>query len=87
MRENRPYGSEGGGTEFNRSFLPLSFAEILKLDSMSPVSNLRKSEAVAHDPCPAPLLFLWGTLSRKRFVELLDQMFVFGKHSLAVRVQ
>jgi hypothetical protein len=24
MRENRPYGSEGGGTESNRSFLPLS---------------------------------------------------------------
>lgn len=24
MRENRPYGSEGGGTELNRSFLPLS---------------------------------------------------------------
>ena len=24
MRENRPYGSEGGGTEANRSFLPLS---------------------------------------------------------------
>ena len=27
MRENRPYGSEGGGTEFNQSFLPLSLAE------------------------------------------------------------
>jgi hypothetical protein len=24
MRENRPYGSEGGGTELNRSLLPLS---------------------------------------------------------------
>jgi len=24
MRENRPYGSEGGGTEFIRSSLPLS---------------------------------------------------------------
>lgn len=24
MRENRPYGSEGGGIELNRSFLPLS---------------------------------------------------------------
>jgi hypothetical protein len=24
MRENRPYGSEGGGTEINRSSLPLS---------------------------------------------------------------
>ena len=22
MRENRPYGSEGGGTEINQSFLP-----------------------------------------------------------------
>ena len=28
MRENRPYGSEGGGTEFNRSFLPLSLKEV-----------------------------------------------------------
>jgi hypothetical protein len=26
MRENRTYGSEGGGTELNRSFLPLSSA-------------------------------------------------------------
>jgi hypothetical protein len=24
MRETRTYGSEGGGTELNRSFLPLS---------------------------------------------------------------
>jgi hypothetical protein len=24
MRENRPYGSEGGGTDLNRSSLPLS---------------------------------------------------------------
>ena len=24
MRENRPYGSEGGGAEFNQPFLPLS---------------------------------------------------------------
>ena len=24
MRENRSYGSEGGGTEINQSFLPLS---------------------------------------------------------------
>jgi hypothetical protein len=24
MRENRPYGSEGGGIEINRSSLPLS---------------------------------------------------------------
>ena len=24
MRENRPYGSEGGGTECNQSLLPLS---------------------------------------------------------------
>ena len=23
MRENRPYGSEGGGIEINQSFLPL----------------------------------------------------------------
>ena len=27
MRENRPSGSEGGGTEINRSSLPLSFAQ------------------------------------------------------------
>jgi hypothetical protein len=26
MREIRPSGSEGGGTEINRSFLPLSLA-------------------------------------------------------------
>ena len=26
MRENRPYGSEGGGIEINRSSLPLSNA-------------------------------------------------------------
>jgi hypothetical protein len=26
MRENRPYGSEGGGAELNRLSLPLSFA-------------------------------------------------------------
>ena len=25
MRENRSYGSEGGGTKINWSFLPLSF--------------------------------------------------------------
>ena len=25
MRENRPYGSEGGGAELNRLSLPLSF--------------------------------------------------------------
>lgn len=29
MRENRSYGSEGGGTELNRSFLPLSLANML----------------------------------------------------------
>ena len=28
MRENRPYGSEGGGTESNRSCLPLSVARL-----------------------------------------------------------
>jgi len=27
MRENRTYGSEGGGIELNRSFLPLSIQE------------------------------------------------------------
>ena len=27
MRENRPYGSEGGGIEINRSSLPLSLCE------------------------------------------------------------
>jgi hypothetical protein len=47
MRENRPYGSEGGGAEFNRSFLPLSLEEILKLDSMDQVSNSKKSDTVA----------------------------------------
>ena len=26
MRENRPYGSEGGGAEFNRLSLPLSLS-------------------------------------------------------------
>ncbi len=29
MRETRPSGSEGGATEINQSFLPLSFAKIL----------------------------------------------------------
>ena len=33
MRENRTYGSEGGGTEFNRSSLPLSFLEFASLKS------------------------------------------------------
>jgi hypothetical protein len=28
MRENRPYGSEGGGTELNRSSLPLLRQEV-----------------------------------------------------------
>ena len=36
MRENRPYGSEGGGAEFNRSFLPLS------LDLSRKKTNLRR---------------------------------------------
>ena len=27
MRENRPYGSEGGGAELNRLSLPLSLAD------------------------------------------------------------
>jgi hypothetical protein len=27
MRENRPYGSEGGGAELNRPSLPLSFVD------------------------------------------------------------
>jgi len=39
MRENRQYGSEGGGTELNRFSLPLSEVELLKLffrDSLAP---------------------------------------------------
>ena len=28
MRENRPYGSEGGGAEFNQPFLPLSLVKV-----------------------------------------------------------
>jgi hypothetical protein len=31
MREIRLYGSEGGGTEANRSFLPLSTKQLLNL--------------------------------------------------------
>lgn len=31
MRENRPYGSEGGGIELNRSFLPLSLCLFMGL--------------------------------------------------------
>ena len=31
MRETRPSGSEGGATELNQSFLPLSFARIASL--------------------------------------------------------
>ncbi len=50
MWENRPYGSEGGGTEFNQSFLPLSLEEVLELDSMNQVSDAKKSEAVAQEP-------------------------------------
>ena len=33
MRENRPYGSEGGGAEFNQPFLPLSL--------IAPVAGVR----------------------------------------------
>ena len=29
MRENRPYGSEGGGTDLNQSLLPLSIRQFL----------------------------------------------------------
>ena len=32
MRENRSYGSEGGGTELNRSSLPLSLSEASPLN-------------------------------------------------------
>jgi hypothetical protein len=40
MREIRLYGSEGGGTETNRSFLPLSIAqgETLGNDGPRPMS-------------------------------------------------
>ena len=31
MRENRPYGSEGGGAEFNQPFLPLSMGKFASM--------------------------------------------------------
>lgn len=38
MREIRPYGSEGGGTESNRSFLPLSPSSARSRSWMKPPS-------------------------------------------------
>jgi len=35
MRENRPYGSEGGGTELNRSSLPLFRQDVATRGSTS----------------------------------------------------
>ncbi len=40
MRENRPYGSEGGGIEINQSCLPLSTTTILP--AKIAVSRFRK---------------------------------------------
>ena len=36
MRENRSYGSEGGGTDFNRSSLPLSKVQGMHEDLCNP---------------------------------------------------
>ncbi len=43
MRENRTSGSEGGGTEPNRSFLPLSSVRMFKKGNMTFVEHLRKT--------------------------------------------
>ena len=44
MRENRSYGSEGGGTEFNRSFLPLSLERRSFSISVPSVTSVVKIE-------------------------------------------
>ncbi len=43
MRENRMYGSEGGGDELNRPFLPLS-SEASSTPSVNFVARLRRGQ-------------------------------------------
>jgi len=45
MRENRPYGSEGGGAEFNQPFLPLSLKPLLGNSLRSTGTSRRPSRA------------------------------------------
>ena len=40
MRENRTYGSEGGGIELNRSSLPLSLSETSPLSKQGNGSDI-----------------------------------------------
>ncbi len=45
MRETRPSGSEGGATELNQSFLPLSFARSpATFATSTPTLSQRKRE-------------------------------------------
>jgi hypothetical protein len=50
MRENRPYGSEGGGTESNRSFLPLSSGS--ECGELQGLIRLRASTPSGHGDTP-----------------------------------
>ena len=64
MRENRTYGSEGGGTEFNRSFLPLSKATVCgQVFSAAATSNVledpkSKTPFAVNAQVSEPLLFI-----------------------------
>ena len=53
MRENRTSGSEGGGTETNRSFLPLSRLGLLQAEQFesSPFENITLSVSAALARC------------------------------------
>lgn len=60
MRENRPYGSEGGGIELNRSFLPLSF-----FDQRAVSSRHCKLVGTFHVPYTMPLAAKIAKLRQK----------------------
>ena len=48
MRETRPSGSEGGATEINRSFLPLSYTLVLNRATVSPELSADFIEQARH---------------------------------------
>ena len=85
MRENRTYGSEGGGIETNRSFLPLSsqsatiaelyfvqyFSDISAkdVDRLGSPSNQRSFLLLTHEPLSCCNLPNW---SARSFLQLCD---------------